>query len=206
MGISTANISYVKGNVTVSYVELGAVVSYTKLKATVDLNTNVLNKYFTAEQNSPDALTVTISDAPAISLSKGFSDSSGILDSPALSVSKAASDSATLSDALSTVLTYGRSFSETPSVSDSLVGFSFAKALSDAFTMDDTASVSDDLQTDVTLNKNNIVSLSESASISFAAAPSDSATLSELIAVQLTESVGFSRFNEEVINTFMFNE
>ena len=196
MGIS-ANISYVKGKATVSYVELNAV---------VDLNTNVLNKYFTVANNSPEALTVTIGDAPAISFSRPVSDSFGMSDSPAIAFSRPASDSFGMSDSLTTALTYLRAFADTPSISEALIVSSFEKGLSDAFTMDDTSSVSDDLKTDVALNKNNVVSISETAAISFETPQSDSATLSELLQVQLVESVGFSRFNESIVNTFMFNE
>jgi hypothetical protein len=196
MGIS-ANISYVKGKATVSYVELNAV---------VDLNTNVLNKYFTVDNNSPEALTVTIGDAPAISFSRPVFDSFGMSDSPAIAFSRPASDSFGMSDSLVTALIYLRAFADTSSISEALVLTSFEKVLSDAFTMDDTTSVSDDLKTDVALNKNNVVSISETSAINFTSPQSDSATLSELLQVQLIESVGFSRFNESIVNTFMFNE
>ena len=205
MGIS-ANISYVKGKATVSFVDLNATVSFVDLNAVVDLNTNVLNKYFTVQNDSPEALTVTIGDAPAISFSRPVSDSFGMSDSPAFAFSRPASDSFGMSDSLTTALTYLRAFADTPSISEALIVSSFEKGLSDAFTMDDTTSVSDDLKTDVALNKNNVVSISETSAISFASPQSDSATLSELLQVQLIESVGFSRFNESIVNTFMFNE
>ena len=85
-----------------------------------------------------------------------------VSDSPVLHPSLVSSDSVSTAD------------------SPSLVNV-FVRAFSDSYALDDTASASDDLRTDVGLNKNNVVTMSESLSfvMAFVSSLADSFSLAE---------------------------
>lgn len=73
---------------------------------------------------------------------------------------------------------------------------SFVRALSDAYTLDDTASASDDLQTDINMQKGNVFSISDAPVLSTEPGLSDTQSIAEqaalTVAKALTDSIVMS--------------
>ena len=177
----TTTFVYAKPSVT--YQSMQAMSAY-ELAALSDiyLDPDSLNRYFTAQMDSPNALTVTMSEAiSSINSSLSKADTYSLEDVPAKAVAKALADSATVSEALavafSSVLSDSSTLSDSPaksitvaradtySMSESSV-WSVSLAPSDAFALDDLSSVSDVLKTDVELVKNNVATLTEALAFS----------------------------------------
>lgn len=131
---------------------------------------------------------------------RAFADTPSVTEQLSYSLGKAASDTFNFSDAqtfnfskqptgdtvgASDVLEYDLDYTiaDSFSFSDSFSRVvQFARSFSDSFTLDDAASVDDELQTDVTLNKGNVVSVSEALSYAFSTTASESVTISESFA------------------------
>ena len=261
--------SFTFGKALVDYVALKSVTLFTKLEATnIILDPYTLNLYFLADSNlyELDGETrrglVTLSESLAYSISKPVAEAFEVTEAVAKGFTMGAvAETVSLADSLSKVLDYGRTFTETSSLSESLttsVGknltetptitessvYDFSKALtetptvsdspvlasslvqsdsvstadspslvnvfvrafSDSYALDDTASASDDLRTDVGLNKNNVVTMSESlsfvmglvqtladtTSLSESAAWSFSTTFTEAPSLSDSPTIGFS--------------
>ena len=208
--IKSTSPSYVISQALSSYINLSA--------ADITVDPYTLNLYFTALQDSPDALTVNLSESLAHSTSLSKADIATLAEAAALSVSLVASDTTSLSDSSvwSASLSKSESFSmaeaialasssveaETLSMSDSASLLVTAqRVFSDAFTLDDTSSVSDVLKTDVYMAKGNIANLSESLSFSFNTPYSDSATMSESLNYLVVGKV----LNSAVLNASVLN-
>ena len=78
----------------------------------------------------------------------------------------------------------------------------FSRSFSDSYTLDDTASPSDELRTDVNINKGNIVSLGDSAPVfSVSTSFSDTPTVTESLAYSFTTSFADSVTLSEVLTS-----
>jgi len=76
------------------------------------------------------------------------------------------------------------------SMSESLARqVSFVRALSDAYTLDDTASASDDLQTDINMQKGNVFSVSDAPALSTESALSDTQAIAEQAALTVAKAL-----------------
>ena len=131
--------------------------------------------------------TPTITESSVYDFSKALTETPTVSDSPVLASSLVQSDSVSTAD------------------SPSLVNV-FVRAFSDSYALDDTASASDDLRTDIGLNKNNVVTMSESlsfvmglvqtladsTSLAESAALSFSTTFTETPALSDSPVIGFS--------------
>ena len=91
---------------------------------------------------------VTISESQVFDVGTVLADSYSFSDSQALEVSNLLEDSFNVGESLARTVVYSRDFA-------------------DAYTLDDTASASDDLATESNLNKTNIVTMSESSAFAF---------------------------------------
>lgn len=130
--------------------------------------------------------------AETISISESLVISRGILTIDSVSISESyvsnfgsvKTDSVSLSEVLARVVTFNRAFS-------------------DAFTLDDLASVQDPLQTDVDLDKENVTFMSEDLLYAVSKPFSDSFSLVESASLlsSLSPSDSFS-IDEAVVNTF----
>ena len=65
---------------------------------------------------------------------------------------------------------------------------SFVRALSDAYTLDDTASASDDLQTDINMQKGNVFSISDAPVLSTEPGLSDTQSIAEQAALTVAKA------------------
>ena len=185
--------------------------------ADVYLDPDTLNKWFTAAQDSPDALTITMSEALATSTSLSKTEAVAIAEAATLAFSTPKADSYTVSDALAKALELAQV--DTPTLSealgmavsmagidDSLSPIEAASLLvsivaSDAFGMDDTSSVDDVLKTDVAMAKGNITTLSEASVFSFSSIYTDSATMDETLSFQVVgRLVNSATFNASALN------
>ena len=93
----------------------------------------------------------------------------------------------------------------------------FIRTFTDGVAMDDTASVDDELQTDIALVKNNIISFLDSQVFSTSSSKSDTLAISELLSysfnttstdsVTINESIAISLLtgSSSVLNTSAFN-
>ena len=89
---------------------------------------------------------------------------------------------------------------ETVSISESLARVvTYTRAFSDAYTLDDVASPSDELRTDFGINKGNIVSISESLDYAFSSSQSDTASLSDSPSIEFVTSFTDSVTMSEVL-------
>ena len=240
-----SKLDYTKLKSVLSVLSLRAPFTYQNLQITdVLLDAESKNLFFTTQHGSPNAVSVSISEATAFALEKGIADAATITEvyasafitsrAETLSVAESAvvtpelnkSETTTLTDS-SPVFDTGKSLTDTPIVTESLAS-AFAKALADspslselytsnfgkaltdtstisesfartatfervftdATSLDDTASASDDLATESGINKNNIVSVTESLNISdFNKGLTDTASIAE----SLAKTVSFQR-------------
>lgn len=89
---------------------------------------------------------------------------------------------------------------ETVSISESLARVvTYTRAFSDAYTLDDVASPSDELRTDFGINKGNIVSISESLDYAFSSSQADTASLSDSPSIEFVTSFADSVTLSEVL-------
>lgn len=89
---------------------------------------------------------------------------------------------------------------EAVSISESLARVvTYTRAFSDAYTLDDVASPSDELRTDFGINKGNIVSISESLDYAFSSSQADTASLSDSPSIEFVTSFADSVTLSEVL-------
>lgn len=152
-----------------SVLKLKAPFTYQNLQITdVLLDADSKNLFFVTDAN---ALTVTISESLAQALDKAVTETISISEAAALAVSIPASDSTTISESYSDVV-------------------SFVRAFSDAYSLDDITSASDDLKTDSSLVKNNVVNISESLFFGSEVDFADSSSISEASALASGKNIG----------------
>jgi hypothetical protein len=106
--------------------------------------------------------TMSVSDAPVLDVDLPQSDTTTIDESNVLSVDKSvAEETVTISEVFSRVATFTRTFS-------------------DSYALDDTASPSDELRTDVNINKGNIIGIGDSAPVfTFSTSFADTSTITD---------------------------
>lgn len=143
------------------------------------------------QYNRSYAETPSVTDAvSSIGTSLGKADTIGVTELPTLSVAKALTETFSFTDSSSYLVAKAipeAGETEVFSVTDSFARVAqFARTFTDAFTLDDRTSVQDILQTDTTLTKGNIVTMSEELSSAVGKAAADTATLSESLANAFT--------------------
>ena len=114
----TTTFIYAQSSVTYTHAE--AVSAYTLMSfSDVFVDPDTKNLYFTAQFDSPNALSVTMSAyVSAIDFSKALSDTPAIEELIAKHLNKGASDTPTLSDNFSRVVSYVRSFTDSYAFTD----------------------------------------------------------------------------------------
>lgn len=190
--------------------------------ANIYLDPDALNLYFTAQTDSPDALTVTATENLTYSLAKALADIASVTESHAMSVSKGTfTDAATMSESFARTLSWARTFTETPSVAEAIalalshpesdaaaVGeshtVSVGQASSDAFGFNETTTFSLGVTMTSVNGVNNVATMSESHAINLSKTLADSATMSESFSAVLV-GLQSSVLNERVLNTSTLN-
>tara|TARA_B100001057_G_scaffold344204_1_gene345180 strand:- start:2352 stop:3596 length:1245 start_codon:yes stop_codon:yes gene_type:complete len=69
----------------------------------------------------PNAIVINLAESAAISFSTSAADSLGLSDAPALGLSRPVSDALSVAESFSRVVTYSRTFTDTPTISESTV-------------------------------------------------------------------------------------
>ena len=148
---------------------------------------------FAIGKNVSDSFSISEDSIFNLGLGKSDSVSMGETDTKDLSLSK--SDTLSMSEAPALLFEAPHSDSFTMSESFSRT-VDFVRSFSDAFSLDDVASVDDPLQTDVSSEKTNVAFLSEDSVFDFTKPLSDTATMSEqaasLVAKPFSDSFGIS--------------
>lgn len=202
----------------VQYTNLNSLVQYVNLaSADVFLNPDSKNLYFIPEVNSPNAVSVTMSEATAFAVSKTLADLPVVTDAPSLGAGKSLSDSVAFGEVVARLLLFERTFTDnfsiqdapvlsfshtvpddsisvadvpllsydlgktdTPTISESLSRVvSFVRSFTDAVSLDDLASLSDPLRTDVDSDKTNVFGFTDAHSYALSRSLSDTYELSD---------------------------
>ena len=145
-----------------------------------------LNQYFTADTGSPNAESFGLSDLPAISSTKSFTDTPTITEDLTNAVAKGFSDAPSISESLAKAMDFARAFSDTPSVAEALA-HSLGKAADDSFGASDSPVLSAGKALSDTPSIADVVS-----SFAVGLGPSDTPTISESFARTVTFSRSFS--------------
>ena len=117
---------------TVQYLDLQQIVAFQQLTAAdVFIDADTLNRYFTAQYNSPNAESFSFTDSDVFSFGKGLGDTPTITEQLANAMQKPLTESVSVSENFSKVVTYLRDFTESTSVSESHT-YAFGKNPSDS--------------------------------------------------------------------------
>ncbi len=117
---------------TVQFIDMQQIVAFQQLTAAdVFIDADTLNRYFTAQYNSPNAESFGFTDSDVFSFGKGLGDTSIITEELANAMQKGVTESVSVSEDFSKVVTYLRDFTESTSVSESHT-YAFGKAASDS--------------------------------------------------------------------------
>ena len=117
---------------TVQFIDMQQIVAFQQLTAAdVTIDADTLNRYFTAQYNSPNAESFGFTDSDVFSFGKGLGDTPTITEQLANAMQKALTESISVAENFSKVVTYLRDFTESTSVSESHT-YAFGKAASDS--------------------------------------------------------------------------
>lgn len=132
-----ASLSPTAGSSTtlLSFVDLKNTLSFVQLVATdIRLDPDTKNLYFIGD--NPNALTISLGDSPALSVSKSQSDSLSIAEENVFSFNSVQSDTFGITESLSRVMSFVRAFTDEPTLVDS-PAISFSTTDSDLLTVSD---------------------------------------------------------------------
>ena len=163
---------------------------------------------FTDSQSMAEAIS-------SFDVGKGLTDSTTMTEAPAVSFAKAATDSTSMTDAPAQEVGLGKTDSFTFSDVDSRV-VTFVRSFTDAFTMDDAATV-DAFVKDYGGSKTNVFSFSDSETIGVGKGLTDNFSLGEAIdsvvvgkgltdSVTVTENFSFALFSNAAFNAAPLNQ
>ena len=156
--------------------------------ADVRLDPDSKNLFFVGD--SANALSISLTDSPALSFSTSKTDTLSISEEAALAFSSSQSDTVGITESLSRVMSFVRAFTETPSLTDA-PALSLTTGKSDTFsiadspslgiepTKSDTLSFTDSEVLSVDPAKSETLSVSDSPVLSSNIPQSDSTTISE---------------------------
>ena len=152
----------------VTHTELQSSLQYVNLSAVnVFLDPDTKNLFFIG--NHPSALTISLTDVPAVTFETTKTETLTISEETALAFASSQSDTVGISESLSRVVDFVRAFSDTPTLSD-------APALAFSTSFDDSSTLSDAPALGIEPAKSDTLSLSDSEV--FSVEPSKSDTLS----------------------------
>jgi len=186
---------------TVASIDLKQVVAFQQLVAAeLSVDADTLNKYFTAQYNSPNAETVSLADAPALTFVTTKTETVSIAEETALAFASGKSDTVGISESLTKVVQYVRAFSDTPTLSDS-PAIAFSTAFADTSTLaeasvlsiepakSDTLSFSDAQILGINPVKSDTLSVSDAPAFRLSVPHSDTTTISEAKALAVAKPI-----------------
>lgn len=139
----------------------------------------------TIEFSRTFADTASVTEIHSINFDTSEADELSVFDAPSVTPELNKDDSLSMAESLTRVVAYSRSFS-------------------DAFALDDFASIGD-LSKDTTIDKGNVLGVTESLAFAAQKAVLDTLLMQEALSITLTPA-SFSEFNGAVFNAFVFNE
>lgn len=173
----------------VTHTELQSSLQYVNLSAVnVFLDPDTKNLFFIG--NHPSALTISLTDVPAVTFETAKTETLTISEETALAFGKNPSDTVGISESLSKVIDFVRAFSDTPTLSDA-PALAFSTLFDDSSTLSDapalgiepaksdTLSLSDSEVFSVEPSKSDTLSVSDSPTFSVDLPQSDTATIAE---------------------------
>ena len=117
---------------TVQFIDMQQIVAFQQLTAAdVSIDADTLNRYFTAQYNSPNAESFGFTDSDAFEFGKGLGDTPIITEELANAMQKSLTESISVTENFSKVVTYLRDFTDSTSVSESHL-YAFGKNSSDS--------------------------------------------------------------------------
>ena len=120
---------------TVQYIDLKQIVAFQQLTAAdVTIDADTLNRYFTAQYDSPNAESFSFTDSDVFSFSKALTDAPIITEQLARALDKALTETVSVAETFSKVVAFARDFAESTSMSESHM-HAFGKAASDSVTI-----------------------------------------------------------------------
>ena len=173
----------------ITHTELQSSLQYVNLSAVnVFLDPDSKNLYFVG--NNPNALSISLTDVPAVTFVTTKTETLTISEETALAFASSQSDAVSISESISKVVDYVRAFSDAPSLSDEpaiafSTSFDDSSTLSDAPALgiepakSDTLSFSDSEVLSIDPGKSDTLSVSDSPTFSVDLPQSDTATIAE---------------------------
>ena len=170
----TTTFIYAQSSVTHTHAE--AVSAYTLMSfSDVFLDPDTKNLYFTAQFDSPNALTISMSAGiSTINVAKVLADTPVLEELAAKHLDKGAADTPTLVDNFTRVVSYVRSFTDAYQFVDD-------QSLNVTKLLADTPTITEDTALSVSLAKSDSTNISESAALLASLVKADTSTLSEAI-------------------------
>ena len=112
---------------TVQFIDMQQIVAFQQLTAAdVFIDADTLNRYFTAQYNSPNAESFGFTDSDVFDFGKASSDTPIISEELAKVLDKALADSASVTEELSRVVQYVREFTDAPALSEAIASLDTA--------------------------------------------------------------------------------
>tara|TARA_R100000544_G_scaffold3685_1_gene1425 strand:- start:1353 stop:2357 length:1005 start_codon:yes stop_codon:yes gene_type:complete len=120
---------------TVDYQDLRQLLAYQQLTAAnVLVDADTLNRYFTAQYNSPNAESFGLTDSDTFSFGKGLGDTPIVTEQLANAMQKPLTESVSIGENLSRVIDFFRVFADTSTISETHV-YLLGKAASDSISI-----------------------------------------------------------------------
>ena len=120
---------------TVQYIDLQQIVAFQQLTAAdVTIDADTLNRYFTAQYNSPNAESFSFTDSDVFSFGKGLTDTPIVTEQIARALDKALTETVSVAENFSKAVAFARDLAESTSLSESHV-YTFGKNPSDSVTI-----------------------------------------------------------------------
>jgi len=194
-----------------------------KLASLGKTDTATLSEALANAFSRPDTDAVTLSEALANAFSRPDTDAVTLAEADIKTFGLGKTETTTLSEAVAQAIALAKT--ETPTMSDVFSrAVIFVRSFTDAYTLDDTASATDVLQTDSTLVKGNIftisetqatsvskpaiiasVSMQETSALAFSSPETDSLSLSEAKALAMSLGKTETATMTEAIDSFAVN-
>ena len=173
---ANAEAQYILAQAALTYANLASTLQYVNLSAVnVRLDPDSKNLYFTTENNSPNAVSVTMQEEHAVTFGKTLADTTTLSEAIAKAVAfPLTSENISLSEDLDILIEFLRDFSDGTSLSE-VSSFVFEAAKTDVVTLSEAQAFA------FTTSKSDGLGLSESLVYAYAQAKVDSISLAETL-------------------------
>lgn len=123
---------------TVSFLDLKQTLLYQQLSAAeVSVDADTLNRYFTAQYNSPNAESFGFTDLEVLNVGKVLADTPIMQEQLANAMQKAVPETVQITEELTKVVSFIRNFADTPTLNETH-SYAFGKGSADSFNVTET--------------------------------------------------------------------